>query len=748
MTKQAHVKPAQAINPRAILVDRIRANFPPELIALQQWVVWELEQRGESTTKVPYQANGIKAGSTNSATWSDFEKITTAYLKSSSFSGIGFVFTNEDPYVGIDLDKCRDPVSGVIEPWAVDVLARIDTYTELSPSGTGFHLLGKGKLPHSGRKKKQVEMYESGRYFTVTGDHYGQSPNNTADIQACMTALHSEFFDLRGKKSKKKLAAPTLPTVSTNKSSQALDHAVVAAILASNDAHHFGEFQVGNWSGLGYPSQSEGDLALTGMLARHAGAYPETIDRLFRSTGMMRDKWDELRGASTYGEMTICKVLDSAAANEEAQAFVARMNERYAVIQNNSQVKILVEGQNNIKFGLLSKSDFDLLICNMPSPQSKVSPANFWLRSLDRRKYDGLVFQPVKEAPGKYNMWRGFSVSPKPGQCSVFWQFVREGICAGSDEIYAYLRRYFAHMIQFPWERPEVAIVMRGGQGTGKNTFSDAMGSLVKLHFCEITSVDQLTGRFNAHMRNVLLLHANEATWGGNKSESGKLKALITDATIPIEMKGHDIIHIDNYLRLVISSNDAWPVPVDADDRRFLLLDVSPVFKQDKVFFGALHAELNAGGREALMYDLQSEDLTGFSPRAKPNTPFGADMKIRSADSPTRWMFEALSANAWPHNGMPMFTGGSGVIVAKLRRAVHDDYEQWCRRTTERHPVPRDLFFKRVRELLSSSISDSRPSGPVGQTRPRELVFTSIEGCRQAFAVSMGIVGSVVWDFI
>jgi hypothetical protein len=744
MKKPVLTKVAQATNPRAVAMERVLAKFPAELLALPQWVLWKLERRDDNTTKIPYQPNGMKADSTNRATWSDFQTVVRAFLKNPDYSGVGFVFSANDSYVGIDLDKCRDPVTGDVEPWAAAVLGRISTYTELSPSGTGFHLLGKGKLPAKGRRKDHIEMYDSGRYFTVTGEHYGQSPCDAVDIQASLTALHAEVFRKGAKPATRPPVASASTLAALSGPSPASDQTVVDKVLASRDADSFRQFQAGNWAALDYPSQSEGDLALAGMLARHVGPHAEQIDRLFRSTGMMRDKWDEMRGANTYGEMTIAKALENAAADDAAQAFVARMNHQFAVITNSNQVKILAEGPGDADFRLLSKTDFELLTCNLPSPQANKTAAALWLRSPDRRAYDSLVFWPGNDVAGKYNLWRGFSVKAQQGDCSLFWQFVREAICAGSDEIYAYVRCYFAHMVQRPWERPEVAIVLRGGQGTGKNTFVDAMGSLVKLHFCEVSSVDQLTGRFNAHMRNIILMHANEATWGGNKSESGKLKAMITDATIPVEMKGQDILHIDNFLRLVVSSNESWPVPVDADDRRFLILDVSSVFKQDTAFFAALHAELNAGGREALMHDLETEDLTGFSPRDKPATPFGADMKIRSADSPTRWLYEALSGNAWPHNGLAIFTASNAATMPK--NSLAEDYQQWCRSMSERFPMSRDHFFKRVRELLGISMTDSRPSAPSGQTRTREVVFAGIEDCRQAFAANAGIARSVVWD--
>ena len=239
-------------------------------------------------------------------------------------------------------------------------------------------------------------------------------------------------------------------------------------------------------------------------------------------------------------------------------------------------------------------------------------------------------------------------------------------------------------------------------------------------------------------------------TWGGNRSESGKLKAMITDATIPIEMKGVDILHIDNYMRLVVSSNNAWPVPVEADDRRFILLDVAPKYKQDTVFFAALHAELDNGGREALMHDLLTEDLTGFSPRNRPASPFGADMKLRSADTVTRWLFECLDANGFSYSHMPNFKqslfdqiGGSAVLH---KEEFFNSYQHWCKTSPDRYPIARDQFFKRLYELLGPSMTETRPSAPSGQPRERALVLLGLGACRIEFEVAAGVAGAVAWE--
>ncbi len=743
----------QVSNPRLAAMEHILVKFPEQLILIPQWVLYKKEIRGGRLTKVPYQPNGFKAESTNPATWSDCQTAMSAYLHDSSFDGIGFVFTENDPYVGIDLDKCRDPATGDVEPWASKILNDIDTYTELSPSGKGFHLIGKAKLPAKGRRKNRIEMYESGRYFTVTGDQYEDTATGVNDIQADLSTLHANVFGATSKPSKSANPSASkvvkLVAMPVAVAPLAEDQVVVDAILVSSDAATFKQFMAGSWASMGYPSQSEGDLALAGLLARHCGAHPDQIDRMFRSTGMMRDKWDEQRGTNTYGEMTIAKALEGTSASDPANAFMAQMNLRFAVVKNGNQVRILEEIAGGKDFRLYSKTDFDLITTNLPYPEKTKSAASAWLRNPQRREYDGVVFAPGKPSPGNYNLWRGFTVQPVAGNCSLFWQLVEDAICAGSTILCEYVRRYFAHMVQKPWERPEVALVMRGGQGVGKNTFVDMMGSLLPRHFCEVSCVDQLTGRFNAHMRNAILIHANEATWGGNRGESGKLKAMITDATIPIEMKGIDILHIDNYMRLVVSSNNAWPVPVEADDRRFLLLDVAPVFKQNTAFFAALHAQMDAGGREALMYDLMTENLSGFSPRNKPASPFGADVKLRSADTPTRWLFECLNCNAYfeIYGAVPLFPA-AGVGASHPKDKLFAGYQYWCKTSQERYTMGQSEFFKRLRGLLGTSMMEVRPAAPAGQARERQVVLSGLGACRGEFEAAAGVIGAVTWDAI
>ena len=151
----------------------ITENIPGQLAERPQWVCWRLEMRDSKPTKVPYTpGTERRASSTDLMTWRTFEDTLAAYEAGDPpYDGIGFVFSSADPFVGIDVDDCRDPESGMIAPWAKKIIARVqEGYVEVSPSGTGVHIIVCGTVRDGGMRKGPVEMYGRGRFFTVTGE--------------------------------------------------------------------------------------------------------------------------------------------------------------------------------------------------------------------------------------------------------------------------------------------------------------------------------------------------------------------------------------------------------------------------------------------------------------------------------------------------------------------------------------------------------------------------------------------------
>jgi putative DNA primase/helicase len=144
---------------------RVRAeNIPEELKTRPQWVPWKAV--GEKPDKVPYSVRtGRRASSTDLLTWATFQEALEAY-ENGEYAGLGFVFSSADPYTGVDLDNCVDE-NGEIAGWALEIVRYIDSYTELSATGSGLHIIVRGEVPN--RRKGEVEVYSSKRFFTVTG---------------------------------------------------------------------------------------------------------------------------------------------------------------------------------------------------------------------------------------------------------------------------------------------------------------------------------------------------------------------------------------------------------------------------------------------------------------------------------------------------------------------------------------------------------------------------------------------------
>jgi putative DNA primase/helicase len=153
----------------------ITENIPDQLTERRQWVCWRLEMRDGAPTKVPYTPGAERrASSIDLMTWSTFDEAVAAY-EGGGYDGVGFVFSSGDRFVGIDLDNCRDQETGEIAPWAQRIIGRVEEgYIEISPSGTGIHIIVEGRL-HGGRTQKKikpkgkVEMYSRERFFTITG---------------------------------------------------------------------------------------------------------------------------------------------------------------------------------------------------------------------------------------------------------------------------------------------------------------------------------------------------------------------------------------------------------------------------------------------------------------------------------------------------------------------------------------------------------------------------------------------------
>ena len=264
---------------------------------LRQWVCWRSEERDGKLTKIPYSPlTGEKASSMNPETWASYPEAVKAY-KERGYGGIGFVFTPEDDLCGVDLDGCLNPETGEIEGWAQEIIEELDSYTEISPSGTGIHVLVRGELPPGRNRKGKFEAYDAGRYFTITGRHLEGAPTTIEirkeQLRSVTRRVLGEPESENGHKANGSLLVDNGLT----------DDEIVQKALSASNGERFAYLWSGNTSD--YGSHSEADLALCGMLAFWTGGDPARMDILFRSSGLYREKWER----ASYRNRTISEAL-------------------------------------------------------------------------------------------------------------------------------------------------------------------------------------------------------------------------------------------------------------------------------------------------------------------------------------------------------------------------------------------------------------------------------------------------------
>ncbi len=269
-------------------------GIPEELRSFRQWVVWRYEWRlnrdssGKWTKVLHNPANGRNADSTKPSTWGTFEAALSAYQRDpNKWDGIGFVFANG--YGGIDLDDCRDPLTGKIEAWALEIVRQIDSYTEISPSGKGLHVFARAMLAGEGVNRRnwhgrEIEIYDRGRYFTVTGNRLDGSTESVKERQAEVIALYERVRIETGDKPKKERAPKVERAASARHHTTIDDDELIRRMLALQKFEDL--FTGGAHS---YGSDSEADFAFVSILCA-ATDDDEQIARIWRLSGLGREK--------------------------------------------------------------------------------------------------------------------------------------------------------------------------------------------------------------------------------------------------------------------------------------------------------------------------------------------------------------------------------------------------------------------------------------------------------------------------
>jgi len=275
-----------------------------------------------------------------------------------------------------------------------------------------------------------------------------------------------------------------------------------------------------------------------------------------------------------------------------------------------------------------------------------IPAGQYWFDNYRKKEtYVGATLEPLqgkRTADGRLNLWRGFAVDPKEGDWSLLKAHILEILSAGDQAVADYIMDWCALTVQRPDKPGEVALVMQGGQGVGKGALGSALARLFGAHGAEIRSREHLTGRFNHHLRDKVVLFADEAVWSGNKEAESVLKGMITEKRLAYERKGADIVWAKNLLHIIMASNEDWVAPVAWDDRRYAIFRTADE-KRSRAYFDALFKQLDEGGYEAMLKDLLERDIAVFHPLDdRPNTAGLRDQKRRSMAAAEQWLLAIM----------------------------------------------------------------------------------------------------------
>lgn len=387
-------------------------NVPQALRERDRWVVYTLSPSGDGgkMRKIPYDAkkNGIMALVNDPGTWSDYETAVNA-VQEGRYDGIGFVLG--DDIVGIDLDHVL--VDGHINEETQAMIDLMDSYTEISPSGEGLHIFVFGQIPGTVRRKGNVEMYSDRRYFTVTGDMLPDSHPVVENRSAEVVKFYDSY--LRAETATVSANIVNRPVSAERMSAE---NVIQRAALAKNGEKFFA-LMGGDISD--YDSQSNADLALCNMIAFYAEGDPLLIDEVFRTSALMRKKWDEKRGGRTYGERTIEKAIAdlTAVATPQEKPIKKRTTVKKTALQDDSVHNAPVQ---TIAFpGTVSAADWAK---QLGGKSDGVCPTG--LPALDQRLGGGF-------GPGLYVL----GAAPSVGKTTLALQWARSFAANGSPVLFA-----------------------------------------------------------------------------------------------------------------------------------------------------------------------------------------------------------------------------------------------------------------------------------------------------------------------
>lgn len=438
--------------------------------------------------------------------------------------------------------------------------------------------------------------------------------------------------------------------------------------------------------------------------------------------GKFNSWWMTLRSIP-FGEVE--KIREK---SEENPDFIESMNKKYAVIWIEGKVVVMKQNYDPMfkrkKVSYCGKPDLFNWFANKYHYKDdehgnpvKLNKAAVWWAHEKRREYHGFKFDPHsnEKGDGYFNLWRGFAYTPTKGNCSLYYKHLLDNVANGNKKIYKYILDWMAETVQYPTRRTGVSIVMRGGSGVGKGVAISTFCKLFGLgqHALHVSDAEHIFGKFNGHLKECIVLHGDEAFYAGNHQHEATLKALITESTRMVELKYRDSFQFVNYTRLMLSSNKDWVVPMELDDRRFLIIDVADTKQKNGNYFDAITDQMENGGYEALLYDLQNRDISDVNIKNYPNTDAILDNKVNSMGTIDQWLYYRLKDCPFEKE--------------ESIRILYEDYKNSCGKSWTASQLKWSQHIWKIFKGVMVKFQKYKEGG-------RYYRFNSVEECRAIFA--------------
>lgn len=704
-----------------------------------RWVAWTTKKRNGKTIKTPIDF--MSGAPINVYAKRDFW--TRDQLPPTMQPGfvLGSVPGDRDHFIGLDLDTCRDPKTGVLTDWATETIEAFGSYAEVSPSGTGvkcfarvdpieFANLRNGHMERRLRRTWNAGagehppgiMLAIGGYFTVTGQALDGTPGvrkvslsqvqKVADIGARIERKAREAGSLKaehdsGWRDESGSGASWRLAIEMRRTGEDFDD-YIDALLQNPEA-----LRACEESSRGFDAQAERDWERAGVKVQEEHEAPVTKLKDFTET-----------------EDAAAVDSNSAAEAEEFEG----LNQKHAVVFIKGGTYIAHFKGDRIDFG--SSAALHQWYANQRvkvSEDDKTVPVSaIWVTSPGRRQYpNGVVFAPGTKSDrvdGALNLWRGWGVEPKRNaSCDLILAHIRDVISGGEEALFNYNVLYDAEMVQNPKRKPGVARVLRSREeGVGKDTYGKLITRIVGArHTAHIGESERLVARFNSQFESALFAHVEEAVFAGDPRLRGKLFHMITSPDVTIERKGVEPFTVDSFVRILMSTNSDWAVPAGATARRFAVFDVSSHRMGDLAYFHALHDEIDGDGAGAYLAYLMGLDLRGFDVRKIPQTKALNDQKRHSVGSVEAW---------WAHEIQTEELWEDGPAL-ELKRRVYDRYERFA---TARRQYPQS--YQVFAETMSAMCPGARTTRLRKDGRLPSWAFPSPAECRRDYDRHIGVV--------